>query len=236
MLDDLLGGGVLEMSSTPFRMAEATPAWGDCTVNKVMVLLTVVCFFLMARDFVQMLPTLLSTIDRAKANVSLERSLGSARLRNRVAFVSILPFCIVVDRFALYDPVFLQSLPQDFSVLFVILVLLAYWTLRHFIFVIARPAKVPSEICDTIHRAPYNYFIVLVVIMLLTVGLLSVFKCSDSVARTILLAETAAAYLFSLIRVAQFLNYNCNVFITFLYLCALEFIPTGMLVASAKVL
>lgn len=74
MLDDLLGGGVLEMSSTPFRMAEATPAWGDCTVNKVMVLLTVVCFFLIARDFAQMLPILFSTIDRAKANVSLERS------------------------------------------------------------------------------------------------------------------------------------------------------------------
>ncbi|MDO5321425.1 MAG: DUF4271 domain-containing protein [Bacteroidia bacterium] len=236
MLENLLDGGVLEMSSTPFRMAEATRAWGDYTVNKIMVLLSVVCFFLIARDFVQMLPALVSTIDRAKANVSLERSLGSARLRNRVAFVSILPFCIVVDRFALYSPRYFQLVPQGFSVLLVILVLLVYWTFRHFVFEIFRPKKMPSEISDTVHRAPYNYFILLVVIMLLTVAAMAMFSCTDSVARVVLLSETAAFYLFSLVRVIQFLRYNCNVFVTFLYLCALEFLPTGMLVASAKVL
>lgn len=236
MLDDLLDGGVLEMSPAPFLMAETTRAWGDYTVNKIMVLLAVVCFFLIARDFVQMLPMLLSTIDRAKANVSLERSLGSARLRNRIAFVSILPFCIIVDRFALYSPRYFQLLPQGFTVLFVMLVLFAYLTLRHFIFEAVRSRRVPAEISDTIHRAPYNYFIIMVVMMLLTVGVLDTINCTDGTARSILLAETYVVYLFSLIRVSQFLNYNCNVFVTFLYLCALELIPTGMLVASAIVL
>lgn len=236
MLENLLDGGILEMSSTPFRMAEVTLAWGDYTVNKIMALLAVVCFFLIARDFIQMLPALLSTIDRAKANVSLERSLGSARLRNRIAFASILPFCIIVDRFALYSPRFFQLVPQGFSVFLVILVLFVYWTVRHIVYVIFRSKKIPSEISDTIHRSPYNYFIVLVVILLLTVAVMAVFSCTDSVARIILLAEIAAVYLFALVRIIQFLRYNCNVFVTFLYLCALEFIPTGMLVASAKVL
>ncbi len=236
MLDDLLDGGILEMSPTPFLMAETTRSWGDYTANRIMVLLAVVCFFLIARDFVQMLPMLLSTIDRAKANVSLERSLGSARLRNRIAFVSILPFCIIVDRFALYSPRCFQLLPQGFSVFLVMLVLLVYWTLRHFIFAAVRSSRIPAEISDTIHRAPYNYFIVLVVMMLLTVGVLATTNCTDGTARTILLVEAAVVYLFSLVRVGQFLKYNCNVFITFLYLCALELLPTGILVASAIVL
>ena len=73
----------------------------------------------------------------------------------------------------------------------------------------------------------------MVLLMLATAGILFLFKLPDQLIRTVLYLEIAGIYLVFLIRRTQILSLSCNHFRTFLYLCALELIPTAALIASA---
>ena len=75
-----------------------------------------------------------------------------------------------------------------------------------------------------------NYFIFIVVLELVTTGLLTLFRADDSTVRLVLLHELGILYIFAVIRKAQILSTSCKPLSTFLYLCALEIIPTGMLI------
>lgn len=236
MLEDLLNGSILEMSRTPFESSAAVWAWGDCLANRILVLVAVVLCFFFIRDFLMLVPSLIAALDRAKASVSIEHSLGLARDRNRVALVLALPFCLMVDRYLLYSPKYLSFFSKDYSALIIIAVLIVFLFIRQLAFWIFHPKRISGEVADTVHHAPFNFFIGLVVVMLVSVGILTLCHCPDNAVRVVLLVEIAASYFFTLIRLIQILNYNCNVFVTFLYLCTLEILPTGILVASAIVL
>ena len=69
--------------------------------------------------------------------------------------------------------------------------------------------------------------------MLPTVGILALAGVNDLTVKTVILAETAFIYLVYLIRKSQILSMVCGPLQVFLYLCALEVLPTGLLVASA---
>ena len=70
-------------------------------------------------------------------------------------------------------------------------------------------------------------------LLLFTVGILSLFSCNDLTVKRFIYIETIAVYAVFLLRKAQILSMSCNPLRTFLYLCGLEFLPTSLLVLSA---
>ena len=77
------------------------------------------------------------------------------------------------------------------------------------------------------------YDVLLVLAVLVTGGILSYFNVPPTVIRNTIVWISAAIYLLFLTRKFQIFTSYCSVFSAFLYLCALEIIPTGTLVVSA---
>jgi len=236
MLEDIINKGILEMSDTPFEVVGEAASWGSFLPVRIVVVVSLLLFMVFATDIVSILPRILDCMSRYKANLSLEHSLSTARVRNEVAAIMALPFCLLADRFNFYTPSFLERVRPDLTVLCVIGVMFAYFFARLVFFVFSKTLRLSVEPSATLKHMPYNCFIALVVLMLVTTGILGLFHCPDSVERSVLLWETAFFYFMSIIRTCQFLSGRCNIFATFLYLCALEFAPTGLLIASGFIL
>lgn len=236
MFEDIIKPGTLVMSTVPVPPAGGGPAWGDLLVNRISVVAAVFLFILTLRDIIRILPYLLACIDRARANVSLEHSLNVARTRNTVAWEAAFFFCLLADRYGLYSPGFMQIIPDGWIFPATVGVFLTFLLVRHLLFLLLKPVRISQEGANTIHHTPYNYFIISAAVLLATAGTLSAFHCPDHAIRTVLLWETAGLYFLTLIRTGQILNYYCNTFATFLYLCALELLPAGLLIASVAVL
>lgn len=236
MLEDLIRTSTLEMSAVPIPPSAGGLAWGDLLVNRLIVVAAVFLFLITFRDIIRILPDLLDCIDRARANVSLEHSLNVARTRNLVAWEAALAFCLLADRYNLYSPGYWRFIPDQWSAPATIGILLVFLLVRLLLFILLKPVRVSQEGANTIHHTPYNYFIIATVLLLATAGILSIFHCSDQIIRSVLLWETAALYFLTLIRTGQIISYYCNTFATFLYLCALELLPAGLLIVSVVAL
>lgn len=236
MLEDIIKPGTLEMSAVPVPPSGIGLAWGDLLVNRLLVVAAVFLFLITFRDIIRILPDLLGCIDRARANVSLEHSLNVARTRNMVAWETALAFCLLIDRFDLYSPDFWQAIPDQWSTPATIGILLAFLIIRHLLFILLKPVRISQEGANTIHHTPYNYFIISTAVLLATAGLMAVFHCPDHVIRSVLLWETAGLYFLTLVRTGQIISYYCSTFATFLYLCGLELLPAGLLIASVVAL
>lgn len=201
----------------------------------VLVLIFVVMMILLLPRFIGLLPYLADSFLRARGSSALENSVRVSRDRNVIAAAMLIPAVFLVFRYRLYDASFLSGREADVRLLMVAGVLAAYLLLRLFIYLILRPAR-RREYYQIAHHTSYTFFILMMLLELVTAGLLSVFGVPEPVLRTVLYAETAVAYLSFFLRRAQILSLICNPLQTFLYLCALEIIPTAALVVSAVVL
>ena len=85
-------------------------------------------------------------------------------------------------------------------------------------------------------RSAFNFFILLVTVQLLTVGICYLAGVPENILRMVLLAEAGFIYLVLIIRRGQILSAYCNPLATFLYLCALEILPTVLFVIPAVAL
>ena len=181
----------------------------------------------------RLLPELLYCFSRPRASVSLEYNTSVVRMRNTAALISILPFCLLADRFGLFRPELWSAVPEEWSAPATVGVFLAYLLLRTVCSALIRPPRLSGTAADAVRRSPWNYFILLTLLMLLTVGLLYIFRPSDTVVRITLYAETALFFLLSLLRSGQILASVFSGLTTILYLCGLELLPAAVLAACA---
>jgi len=236
MLEDIINKGFLEMADSPFRLIDEPAVWSSGVPVRILVVLSVLAFLIFATDLIFLFPFIRDCLFRSKGCSSLEYSISTARIRNEVAALMIIPFCLVADRYALYSPSLMSAVRPQLTILFIIAVLLEYLLVRLACFALFKPLRMPSDVLATVKHIPYDFFIAFVPVMLITAGFLGVLHVQDAVTRAVLLWETALFYLLSIIRISQFLASKCNIFATFLYLCALEFLPTGLLLASEFIL
>jgi hypothetical protein len=66
-------------------------------------------------DYFRLVPHLIYSYDRSRGAEALEHSLGMARSRNTAALIFALPFCLLVDRYALMRPAFWSGIPAAWS-------------------------------------------------------------------------------------------------------------------------
>lgn len=230
---DIFIQGKLEMSAVPVQEAVQAMLWDDFLLNRVLVVAAVLIGIAGLRDLLRLLPELLYCFSRPRASVSLEYNTSVVRMRNTAALISILPFCLLADRFGLFRPELWSAVPEEWSAPATVGVFLAYLLLRTVCSALIRPPRLSGTAADAVRRSPWNYFILLTLLMLLTVGLLYIFRPSDTVFRITLYAETALFFLLSLLRSGQILASGFSGLTTILYLCGLELLPAAALAACA---
>ena len=199
----------------------------------ISVLISLLVCLLMLRRFVGVFPSLMACIVRWKESVNLEASVKNSLDRDMIAVACILPFCLVVGRFRLYDPAFMGSMGENVRTIVTIGIFLAYCGIRIMMLMTVRTHRNSGKSAKTAERCSYTFFIILTLILILTGGVLSFLNVDDGVIRSAMLWISTAIYALFLLRKTQIFISGCSFFTAFLYLCALEFFPTGVLVASA---
>lgn len=232
---EIFKAGNLVMSSTPLQGDAGTILWGQCLTNRIVIVAAVVLILIDLTDILSIFPALTHTVKNSRGATSLEHSVSVARSRNVAAMLMAIPFCLVCDRYALYPAGFWKMMPFGVSLAVVAGVLFAFLAVRHLIHIALRPRRHDSESSHAIHRLMYTFFILLVMVMLATVAFCCIKNTPQSTLRHVLYWEMAIFYAFAFFREGQILASHSNGFSTILYLCALELIPLGLLIASAVV-
>lgn len=225
--------GKLEMQQT-VSAGVALPAesWIDSPVNIISVIVLILASLLLLNSYLQMLPLLSDCLSRWKACIRIDSSIRLKNDRNMLAVVSLLATIIIADRFSFFSVGILDSLPDRWSMTGTAAVILA-WLLLRSVFYLACSRRAPHpDKFRTAHTAPADFLVLGATLMVFTAGIIFAAGIPDDAGRSILLYESALLYLIAIIRERQILGSICNHFMSFLYLCALELLPTGALIAG----
>lgn len=237
MLDgELFRQGRLEMSSAPLPEFQTPAEWNDLLPNKIAIVLSVVLVLVYLKDIIRLIPPLLYALDRKRGGESLEYNVSAARMRNTVALIYTLPFCLIADYCGAYRPGFWSMVPPEWSSAATLGVMLAYFLLRRLCYAAIRPGKMSAESLATLKHSLYNYFIALVSVAVPTIGILPLFSVREDIISTVFLALTGLAFAFATVRAWQILKSRRSPLPTILYLCGLEILPAAAVVASVVLL
>lgn len=193
-----------------------------------------ICMLLMKR-LVNVFPSLVACLWRGKECFNLESSVKLARDRNIIALALIVPFCLVAFRYRLYEPTFIRNFAYDALMGIYFGIFFLYLLLRSVVSVLLHPKSIPQKTYSVSVKASFTFFAVLTLILLAIAGVSDVFDVKEQLAGTAMLWVSVVIYILFLIRKFQIFVSSCSVFAAFLYLCALEIIPTGILVVSAMI-
>lgn len=234
LLQALFKSGRLLLEDTPVTDATETVT-GMPVLFVVLAVAFVLAAILFLPRFLSLAPLLFDSLFRARGSVSLESSVRASNDRRLVAAVLLLPAALITYHYRLYDAAFLRDLSEGWRLLAVLGVIWAYAMVRLAIYRILKPRR-NNEFFVLARRTSYTYFILMMVVALASLGILSLFRSPAPVIRQVLYTEFILFYLSFLLRRAHILGLSCNPLRTFLYLCALEVLPTAALVVSAILL
>ena len=199
----------------------------------ILALISALTAIILLGRMVNIFPSLLACTIRWKESVNLEASVKHSLDRDMLSVAMILPFCLVVERFVLYSPSFMADFGPDLHLAVTIGVFLVYLLIRTMTAKMLRPRRMQPKTYRTAGRASFTFFIILTMILLAMGGLMSFIGTEETIIRNAMLCVSAFIYGLFILRKTQIFASGCSFFAAFLYLCALEFLPTGALVASA---
>lgn len=229
--------GTLEMPvSVSAAYSDSALVWSDFTVNTVLVVIATLLMFLSMRIFLNIAHLLFDSLSRWKACVNIDASVQLKGDRNTLAAIVTLPIALVADRYAFFNAQILDTIPRAWSSLVTLGIILVWLLVKHIIFYFLSLRAPRPETFRTANTSFFNYWILTGLLLVLTAGVIAFAGVQDGTGRLILLYEVAVMYLVAILRKSQILLSFCGPLTTFLYLCALEFIPTGALIAGCILL
>lgn len=210
----------------------ALSRWGDVPVNGWLIVISALCMVIDISGLYYIFADLTRCLSRWRWNLTAEASMQFSRERDILAMLSILPVTVLASRFGMLSPGFIGRLPVQWQSLALLGMVVSYVILRLICFLALgyRARRVSNY--RAAHTATWNIFIMYALALMLSVGTLWFCGVDDAVIRTVGLAETLFFYVIAIGQKFQILGSSCNPFTTFLYLCALEFLPTGLLIAA----
>lgn len=194
--------------------------WHQDPALCIVTILAAVIFLIFLKNTYRILPAVFKSIFRWKEGLNLENSMQQSRTRSWVSVAFILPFCLVVHACLLPSGNILTCLSYFFL----------YYVARLVIFKLFKYRLYNEEYLTYSHKCVYNYFIVLSLISFITGGVLHFSNSGPEVSSRLILYEILIVYILCIGRRIHFLRCKYHGFPTFLYLCALEFLPGGLLV------
>ena len=204
-----------------------------CDILTLLSLLVIICLL---RRTIEIFPSLLASLIRWKESINLFNSVKLSRDRNMIALSMIVPFCLVVTASGIYSPSYMSTMDEDtrFGITFGVFII--YIVLRTLLERICLPKRRNAQMYRCACISAYTFFILLTILLLSLWGILSVLNANPSSSKDAMLWLSGGIYLIFLLRKTQISASSCSIFTAFLYLCALEILPTGALVASAVIL
>ncbi|MBR5834154.1 MAG: DUF4271 domain-containing protein [Bacteroidales bacterium] len=202
-------------------------------LSQILSLISLFVMMFALRTLVEVFPSLMACLIRAKESINLEASVQLSRGRNILSVCLALPFFLVVWQRELYMPSFMDSLDENLRFCVIIGIFLTLVLLRMMLERIMKPKTVNSKTYATACKTDRTFFSLLTLILLAMGGIMSIFSTPADVVTSAMLWVSAAIYLIYIRRKTQILTSSASFFASFLYLCALDLIPTGAVVASA---
>ena len=200
-----------------------------------LVLISFFICLLLLRLFVGIFPSLIACLVRWKESVNLDASVQLSRDRDIMSLAMVMPFCLTAGRFHLYTPSWFGQLNGDGKLGLTIGIIIGYILLRKGLEHIFRPKKMNPKTYATGCKASHTFFIILTLLLMTMGSIMSFLDMSPVEIKNAMLWVSAATYALFLLRKTQIFASSCSFFSGFLYLCALEILPTGALVASALI-
>lgn len=215
--------GALWLSTEPLRGVASSPAWGHDLLHSSLLILSILLIVAFLRDFFIVSVPVLRCMDTYKYNLELEHNIQLSRTRNRAAALVFLPLWLVADRFCILNE----------SLWYSGLMLVAYLLLRRIMSWIMPLRRVGSECRNALRRILYTFSIPLCIVILLVVGVNALVGWDDTALRTVIIVIFGLNLAFVMLQEFRILNLRYHPFVSFLYLCGLEFVPASALVAAA---
>lgn len=227
--------GQLEMSSRPYSLPPAAFCWSEVPANRILTCLAVLLFLFNIRNIFSLFPHMIYSLRSARGQVDLEYNVSISRLRNHIALVFFLPFCLLADRFELFPADFKAELNPNLHCLVSAGAIALYLLFRSLCQALLRAFSPGRDESTALKRSLYSYMISICPIMLLSGALLPAFGVGDAAVRIVLLCILGATLIVSYVRSFQILHVKSSSLLSFLYLCGLEFIPAAVLITAALV-
>lgn len=199
----------------------------------ILVLISLLLILMMLRTLVGVFPSLVACLIRAKESFNLEASAQLSRDRNVLAFLMVIPFCLIVWKYGLYTPDFMDACNENTRFCIIFGFFLTYILTRKALEHTLKPKAVNSKTYLTACKSGRTFFGLLTLTLMATAGIMAVIDTPAESIRSAMLWISASIYLLYILRKSQILISSASFFAGFLYLCALELIPTGALIASA---
>lgn len=200
-----------------------------------LALISVIAVMLTLKLLVGILPYVLASAVRWKESINIEASVRLSRDRDISALVLVIPFCLTVFRFRIYDPMFMSNLTDNVRLLAIIGIFILYVLLRKAASMLARPHRIPQKTYAAVIKSANTFFILLTFVLMGAGSIASFCNASPETTRSMLLWLSCLIYGLYLIRKVQIFASSYSIFTGFLYLCALEILPTGIIVVSGMI-
>lgn len=234
---EAFSSGILRMREEAARgFAGDELVWSDYPVNAVIVTVFVLLALLSFRILMNIFPKLLDSLTRWKACVNIDASLQTRSDRNILGVIYTIPIALISDRYGLIQPELLESVSESWHGLVITGVFFAWLFLRRIFFLLCGVRCRRPETFRTAHSSFYNYWILAGFLMVITLAFSSVIALDEALISKLFMWEGAVLYAVAFLRKSQILRSFCSRFVSFLYLCGLEILPTGAFVAGAILL
>ena len=197
-----------------------------------LALISVFVVILSLKALVSVFPSAVASVIRCKENMNMESSVKLSRDRDICSAAMVLPFCLCTFRFRLYDPSFISSMPDGGRIWAIIGIFIFYVATRDLARRLSRPHRMQQKICEAANKSANTFFIILTLALLAFGSIASFAGMSNEAIRQALIWLSSLIYGLYLIRKLQIFTSSSSIFAGFLYLCALEILPTGILVVS----
>ena len=198
-------------------------------------LLSLIAALAYMRTFLSVLPNILACIFRSKECINLEDSVSLARERNIIYCILLPTAAIFVSYHNLLCLDFLEPLGPEMRLAAVCGLLLGYAGLRTVLTLCMSPRGLNDKIRTAWSHSFRNFTILDILFCLACGGILNLLGFPAETVRFASLGITAACYFLFLIRKMQIFASVRSLFSSILYLCGLEILPSGLLVAAGFV-
>ena len=200
---------------------------------EILALISILIIILLLKRLINIFPSLIACTMRWKESINLEASVKHSLDRDMIAAAMIMPFCLTVARFGIYAPSFSLGLNENARIGTIIGVFSIYMLLRATFVKGIKPRKMNKKTYKAAASSSYTFFIILTLTLLAMGGIMTFLNVAESSITSAMLWVSGGIYCLFLLRKLQIFLSAGSFFTAFLYLCALEFFPTGVLVASA---
>ncbi len=200
----------------------------------ILALLSTLVVITLLRRLVNLAPSLVACMIRWKECVNLDASVKNAYDRDMIALAMVIPFCLAAEKFRLYSLSFMDGMNENLRLCVILGTFIMYDIIRRLASMMMQNRK-NKKTYDVAQKSSYTFFIILTIVLMTLGGILSFRHVEAESIRIAMLWVSAFIYTLSLLRKTQIFLSGFSILTSFLYLCALEIIPTGILVISVLI-